>query len=231
MDNDDLTVQDIERLRNAMKGIQAQPPLFGDPPVDLWAAIEREAFGSSEATQPATPMSPEPTVVTPFERPSRATPIQRAGTQELARDRNRFMAVAAAVVVAILGASLFAALTANSGAVVAEAAIVADGLPVQGANAATAQIIDDGGELRLELDLDPAQLETLGDGFVEVWLIDTDVVGMHSLGIVEGQTSFPLPDGLDPEDFPVVDLSIEPIDGDPTHSGASILRGVLDFTT
>ena len=231
MDNDDFTVQDIERFRNAMKGIQAQPPLFDDPPVDLWAAIEREALGSPELAASPAPIEPEPTVVTPFERPSPPTPIQRAGTHELARDRNRFMAVAAAVVVAILGAGLFAALTANSGAVVAEAAIVADELPVQGADPGVARIVERDGEFRLELDLDPEQLETLGDGFVEVWLIDTDVVGMHSLGIVEGQTSFPLPDGLDPEDFPVVDLSIEPIDGDPTHSGASILRGVLDFTT
>lgn len=231
MDNDDFTVQDIERFRNAMKGIQAQPPLFDDPPVDLWAAIEREALGSPELAASPTLIEPEPTVVTPFERPSPPTPIRRTATPDISRDRNRFMAVAAAVVVAILGAGLFAALTANSGAVVAEAAIVADELPVQGADPGVARIVERDGEFRLELDLDPEQLETLGDGFVEVWLIDTDVVGMHSLGIVEGQTSFPLPDGLDPEDFPVVDLSIEPIDGDPTHSGASILRGVLDFTT
>jgi hypothetical protein len=39
---------------------------------------------------------------------------------------------------------------------------------------------------------------------------------------------FVLPENLDVGEFPVVDVSNEPIDGDPTHSGDSIVRGVLE---
>jgi len=38
---------------------------------------------------------------------------------------------------------------------------------------------------------------------------------------------FPLPDDLDLAAYPVVDISEEPFDGNPGHSGDSIVRGVL----
>jgi RNA polymerase sigma-70 factor (ECF subfamily) len=41
----------------------------------------------------------------------------------------------------------------------------------------------------------------------------------------EGRFTFPV--GLDLDDFAVVDVSAEPFDGDPAHSGDSILRGEL----
>jgi len=31
-------------------------------------------------------------------------------------------------------------------------------------------------------------------------------------------------------DYPLVDISIEPYDGNPTHSGDSIVRGQLDVS-
>lgn len=37
----------------------------------------------------------------------------------------------------------------------------------------------------------------------------------------------PLPDGLDVGELPVVDISIEPYDGDLSHSGDSDVRGTL----
>ena len=37
-----------------------------------------------------------------------------------------------------------------------------------------------------------------------------------------------MPDGLEISQFPVVDVSDEPFDGDPAHSGGSIVRGVRD---
>lgn len=36
-----------------------------------------------------------------------------------------------------------------------------------------------------------------------------------------------LPDGLDLAEFPIVDISLEQFDGDPTHSGDTIIRGIL----
>jgi hypothetical protein len=38
-----------------------------------------------------------------------------------------------------------------------------------------------------------------------------------------------IPDGLDLAEFPVVDVSREPLDGDPAHSSDSISRGTLEL--
>jgi hypothetical protein len=65
-------------------------------------------------------------------------------------------------------------------------------------------------------------------GYREVWLIDTDVTRLVSLGVLDGpQGRFTIPAGLDLTDFPVVDVSEEQFDGDPAHSGDSIVRGIL----
>jgi hypothetical protein len=51
------------------------------------------------------------------------------------------------------------------------------------------------------------------------------VAGLAVLDGEEGR--FTIPVGLDPDDFALVDVSAEPFDGDPAHSGDSILRGEL----
>lgn len=67
------------------------------------------------------------------------------------------------------------------------------------------------------------------DGYHEVWLIDREVTRLVSLGVLTGtEGRFTVPTGLDLSEFPVVDVSDEPLDGDPAHSGDSIIRGVLD---
>lgn len=65
--------------------------------------------------------------------------------------------------------------------------------------------------------------------FREVWLLAEDVSGLVSLGVLEGSEGrFDLPAGLDLAAFPVVDVSEEHFDGDPAHSGDSVVRGPLD---
>lgn len=65
--------------------------------------------------------------------------------------------------------------------------------------------------------------------FREVWLLTPDVSGLVSLGVLEGaEGRFDVPEGLDLAAYPVVDVSEEPLDGDPTHSGDSVVRGTLD---
>ena len=82
------------------------------------------------------------------------------------------------------------------------------------------------GERELTVNLDSASEH---DGFLEVWLLSPDASGLVSLGVLRGDTAtFPVPDGLDLGEFPVVDISVEPFDGDPSHSGDSVVRGTLD---
>lgn len=67
-------------------------------------------------------------------------------------------------------------------------------------------------------------------GYREVWLLTEDASGLISLGLLDGDRGdFVVPANVDLERYPVVDVSIEPTDGDPTHSGDSIVRGQLTF--
>jgi hypothetical protein len=66
------------------------------------------------------------------------------------------------------------------------------------------------------------------DSYREVWLITSDATALVSLGIVEGTSGqFTVPEGLDIDRYDLVDISEEPFDGDPAHSGDSIVRGQL----
>ncbi|MBC7442189.1 MAG: anti-sigma factor, partial [Ramlibacter sp.] len=65
----------------------------------------------------------------------------------------------------------------------------------------------------------------------EVWLIKADASGLVSIGLLDGATGrFSIPDGLDLAQYPLVDVSAEPDNGDPAHSGDSIVRGELHST-
>ena len=67
------------------------------------------------------------------------------------------------------------------------------------------------------------------EGFHEVWLINVDGTRMVALGVLaSGDTGeFQVPTGLIEEGYRIVDISVEPEDGDPTHSGVSLARGEL----
>jgi hypothetical protein len=89
----------------------------------------------------------------------------------------------------------------------------------------TAQVVrtDEGArQLTVELSEDVAQ------GYQEVWLIKPDLSGLISLGTMEQQTqTFTIPAEVSLDQYPIVDVSDEPVDGDPAHSGISIVRGSL----
>jgi hypothetical protein len=94
------------------------------------------------------------------------------------------------------------------------------------AGSGAAELVEEDGRYRLQVDT--ADLDA-GDGFLEVWVIDSEVSKLVSLGPVRSDGTYDLPPDLDPRQFPVVDVSVEPLDGDPAHSGDSVLRGQLTF--
>lgn len=72
--------------------------------------------------------------------------------------------------------------------------------------------------------------ESAPDTYREVWLITGDASALISLGVLTGtEGTFPVPAGVDLRDYVLVDVSQELIDGDPGHSGDSIVRGELGF--
>ena len=76
-----------------------------------------------------------------------------------------------------------------------------------------------------ELHLDLSSLPPRDGAFYEVWLLDLDHGRLLSLGPVRPDGTYALPPGTDVGEYPTVDVSVEPDDGDPGHSGTSVLRG------
>jgi anti-sigma-K factor RskA len=136
--------------------------------------------------------------------------------------------VAAAVLAVVVAGVVLLVDRGDDTTTVAQVALVYDeGFDPRGAAShgeASLVRLDDG---RYALDVDVSDLPATDGDFLELWVIDENVEGMVSLGPLDGDGRFVLPATVDPDQFPVVDISIEPVDGVPTHSGASILRGVL----
>ena len=66
-------------------------------------------------------------------------------------------------------------------------------------------------------------------GYVEVWLINTDLSRMVSIGVFAAGTSaqFYVSDDLVEKGYLIVDLSNEEFDAEQGHSGDTIMRGEL----
>jgi hypothetical protein len=66
---------------------------------------------------------------------------------------------------------------------------------------------------------------------LEAWLMDAAGTRLHALGALTPQTdgalhgSFELPADLPLDRYDTVDVSVEPLNGEPSHSGVSLLRG------
>ncbi|MGY4645543.1 anti-sigma factor [Cellulomonas sp. URHB0016] len=100
--------------------------------------------------------------------------------------------------------------------------------PLPGWDAAGSAVVETSADGARVLVVDLTKSGTGDDGFREVWLLKPDVSGLVSLGTLDGSTGrFDVPAGLDLHEYSVVDVSEEQFDGDPAHSGDSIVRGPL----
>jgi anti-sigma-K factor RskA len=182
-----------------------------EPPADAWAAI-------------ADDISSEPS--------GAANVTSLSGRRGL---RRPLLAVAAAAALLVAG-SVFA-YTRDSGAdVLATAVLTYDPVsfdPLGSEASATVSLIDDSSGLAISLDEASLPNDLGPDADLELWLIDADengnVIDLVSLGDLDNDddNSFGIPSGYDLAVYSVVDISVEPRDGDATHSGRSILRGML----
>jgi anti-sigma-K factor RskA len=63
--------------------------------------------------------------------------------------------------------------------------------------------------------------------YLEVWLM-SDPQHLVSLGVLDGGAgSFAVPPGINLNSYKIVDVSVEPYDGNPAHSTDSLVRGTL----
>jgi hypothetical protein len=188
------------------------------PAAHVWAGVA-SAVGMPASDAPSRQVTDPPGAVVPT----------RLRPREQRRTLHTWFAVAAGVAIGMSAVVAFEALdsdepTAPQDDVVATATLAGLGA---GGTSGTAEILDTTDARVLHVQLDD---RTAGGGFREVWLLDPATGQLVSLGVLNGtESTFELPAGLDLRDYPAVDVSREPFDGDPAHSTDSIARGNLDL--
>lgn len=215
---------EVASLRRGVEALAvpqlAAPGAAVPPPPRVWDAIAAATGVSAVPHQDAAPAAAAPSVPPPAE--------PEGGTVLPFRSRRRgWLAAAAAVAVgAVIGAGAVAIVQREDDGGEQVTAIALDPLAGNDASGRAEIVRRDDGSRVVQLELDAPQLD---DAYYELWLIDRDVVGMVPLGIAQaGSNTYELPDGLELGRFPLVDVSVEPLDGNPEHSGVSVCRGELE---
>ena len=190
---------ELEELRGLALTMGTERVEWETPPPELWGRIAAEAF---------PPAEPAVTVIALDTRRPRPTVRWLIGA-------------AAAIVVVVTGAVMW---TRSSDDVTVLSATELE--PLGDAGQGSAELVDRNGSLQLRLATTGMEAT---DGFTEVWLINPEVTELISLGPIRTDGVYDLPTGLDPAAFPIVDISSERFDGNPQHSGDSVLRGQFSF--
>jgi Anti-sigma-K factor rskA len=201
---------ELDELRSLGRSVGVERVEWETPPPDLWSRIEAETRpGTVEAATLPRPVEAEAPVVS-IESRRRTPPVRWV------------VGAAAVLLVAVAAGAVWTRSASDDVTVLASTELERLGDTGQG----SAEIVDRNGALQLRLvasDVEPS------DGFTEVWLINPDVTELISLGPIRSDGDYDLPAGLDPAAFPIVDVSFEPFDGNPQHSGDSVLRGQFTF--
>lgn len=190
-----------------------------------------QAVPPRPATTPAVPEQPRPLPVPASDLPPETAPVVSLQDRRERRSRPATWLLAAAGIGGIVvGGAITASIVGSSQESQEDLTVAATvelaPLPDWDAQGTAELAVGADGQQVLVVSLDGATDTT---GFQEVWLIDENVEGMFSLGILDGTSGqFVIPDGVDVSAFPIVDISLEPFDGDPTHSGDSIARGQIE---
>jgi hypothetical protein len=176
------------------------------PPPSLWAAIE--AGLSGEATDPTGP-----------------APVADLGDWRRRRKGRIALAVAGVAALFLVAVPAGLALRGSSPT------------PIEKAQLAALGGFNGSGQAELagrELEVDTTGLTPVEGEFYELWLLDLEggeVKDLVSLGTIDADGRYRIADNIDLRRYHVVDISLEPDDGNPSHSGDSVLRGELGPAT
>lgn len=240
-----LCTEELEALTRTVRlGRSAEGAELVAPPPDVWTRIRSELH-LGEQPDPALTRAPvaewtdaseesTPAPVAEAPRSARSDP-HRVPRRRRARRTRRFW-------IPVTVAALVVGLVAGSGAGVwwqsvrsADAGVVVAGAqldPFPGwPDARGSAVIEQRSDGRRQVVVDVDEATDAADGTAplrEVWLIRTDGTGLVSIGFLDGtEGRFDVPPGVDLTQYALVDISAESDDGDPAHSGDSIVRGQL----
>ena len=209
---------DVSALRDTLAVVSASgPEPLVAPPPQIWSAIAAE-------------MAQDPGTGAPANRSAPVAPVVQLA------DRRRgvvstWLASVAAALALIVGLGGGWLLAGDPDSDPADTTVVAStrlaSLDEQAADRGTAEVRRHDGRVVLHV-----EAEQLGgpEGIREVWLINVDGTRMVSLGLLaSGEAGdFPFPKRLLDEGYRIVDISSEPTDGNPLHSGQSLARGTIE---
>ncbi len=197
------------------------------PPPRVWDAIAAATGVSAtpSSVSPSSGFSSTPPAPAPAPAPDERAEPDAAVLPFRPRRRPALLVAAAVLAGAVVGAGVVAVVQ-NRDDGEAVTAVALDPLADNEASGRAEVVELDDGSRVVQVELDAPALDA---EYYELWLIDREVVGMVPLGVVRpGTQTVELPADLDLGQFPLVDVSVEPLDGDPTHSGVSVARGELD---
>lgn len=210
---------EVEAFRRTVAaGRRGAAPALLQPPARVWDAIADELELGHDASQ-----HPGPELAAPTAPPAPPMHVAPRGRGRRGRRALLIGLVASAAAVAVV-AGVWSSGILTTGPIIVSEASLASFPDWEGAEGeAVLEEIDGHHRVVVRLDADLPD-----DGHREVWLLTEDASALVSLGVLTGaEGEFPLPDDVDVSRFTVVDVSQEADDGDPAHSGDSIVRGQL----
>lgn len=176
------------------------------PPPSVWEGIAAQVASSSTGTEGT---------VTSLDQARR-------------RKRPALWWLAAAAAVGVVAGSVVTTVTSDLGTPAPSVVASASLDPVEDATyqgTASVERRGFGAVLRVSV----PELPAVEDGYYEVWMATADAGTMVAVGTLNPgeEAVLTLPAGMQAADFPLVDVSLEHYDGDPSHSAVSVVRGLL----
>ncbi|MGW5640760.1 anti-sigma factor domain-containing protein [Streptomyces sp. NPDC003832] len=238
----------LRRVTAAMKTPSADDDLL-EPPAELWDSIAQELnlsepeYQATVTTHRKPPDRPSAVATDrePSDLPLAALPdlhaAPAADRQAPATDGDRApgrrrrlarFSVALAACAALLGAAAGSTvtwwITQNN---TAEAPSAEDGNrldSLRADSAGYASLSDSDGQRTLDITVKGLPPTA---GYFEVWLMDRSHTKLISMGVLgpDGHATLPVPDNVDLNEYSEVDVSVQPYNGRPDHSGDSLVRG------
>ncbi|MBD2760421.1 anti-sigma factor [Yimella sp. cx-573] len=229
----------LTELRRALDAAAAGTPVLETPGEHVWQGIlaEIDDVGSDAAGPGGHDLDGDMTDRRPFAvvggtppSANATAPARSDGDDRAKRGggrRRTFLAVAAALVIGAGIGRLTASPTNDpptTATVVAKTSLTTLGDAPKPLG--QAELMRSGSATKVQIAMN--SLPSNGE-IVEAWLINKDGQRMISIGFVHGAKpqQFVIDPRLVQEGYVIVDLSREPLDGNPKHSGDSIVRGTL----
>lgn len=227
---------DVAELVEVVTLGREAPAELPEVPDHVWAGIRQEL--SLVGAPDGSDAHPNVRMLTQPDLPHSTPPAGTGDSNVIPLDRRRsrgplwgVAAVAAAAGAIVGGAVVWSAVDRGTGSTggpneqfVAQAVLAPLTDTVSAPGKATVLDSADGEVVRVDARSLPAN-----DGFYEVWLLDAEATKLVALGALPAGSigTFTVPPGLSIADFPLVDISLESYDGDPSHSKNSLMRGEL----